>query len=472
MATYQSQYTGAQIDQAIGAALNPDTTLSQAGKTADAKAAGDSIANLQSEVDGIIDEVASKNILDPSTIIEGKTFNNTGLIYDATSYFVAGDFAVEYGEKLYLYAKISTYYANIDGKLLFIDNNGNIVDYIATVVDYNGNTGYDVPEGATKVKISTYKTYKQISLTKEKVTEYIPYSTTAKLKDIVVQNSNIPYKTESLLFTEAQSLTSEQKQQAQENIGLGDPAYTGKKVLFLGDSITRYNLADNGWCKYFNEIMKVTKSVNVAVSGAVWSDYADTVYDGDPNTNYQTNNTIGNQVEKIVRGKDTTHPNYSYVADYAEFDIIIIAAGTNDGNSKFSEEDIRPSLIDTSLSYASILPLAQVDKKKACGAMRYAYETLYALYPDARFYYCTPIQTYPTKKEWGETLNKGDVIKAMCRYLPVHVIDTEHCGIYGWREQYNSEGVDLIDGLHPSQSGAIKIGTYNANEVIKTYIPY
>lgn len=43
MATYQSSYSGAQIDQAIGAALAPDTTLSQAGKLADAKAVGDEI---------------------------------------------------------------------------------------------------------------------------------------------------------------------------------------------------------------------------------------------------------------------------------------------------------------------------------------------------------------------------------------------------------------------------------------------
>ena len=53
MATYQSQYTGAQIDQAIGAALTPDTSLSQTGKLADAKAAGDAVSAVSNELNSI-----------------------------------------------------------------------------------------------------------------------------------------------------------------------------------------------------------------------------------------------------------------------------------------------------------------------------------------------------------------------------------------------------------------------------------
>lgn len=53
MATYQSSYTGAQIDAAVAAAKTPDTSLSQTGIAADAKATGDAIGNLGSVLDSL-----------------------------------------------------------------------------------------------------------------------------------------------------------------------------------------------------------------------------------------------------------------------------------------------------------------------------------------------------------------------------------------------------------------------------------
>ena len=244
-------------------------------------------------------------------------------------------------------------------------------------------------------------------------------------------------------------------------------AYENKKILFMGDSITAANINSNGWCKYFNEIMNPSKSVNVAVSGATWSDNENTVYDGNPSTYDQTNNTIGNQVEKIVRGKDSSDTNYSHVADYDEFDIIIISAGTNDGNSMFDTSFFRDSLVDT---WSNPISYESINTKNAVGAMAYAYERLYTLYPDAEFYYCTPIQAYPAKKTWGSIQNKGSVMKEFGGYIPVTIIDTEKCGIFGNHEKYNTDGVDLYDGLHPNAHGARKMGVYNANAIIQTYL--
>ena len=44
--------------------------------------------------------------------------------------------------------------------------------------------------------------------------------------------------------------------------------YYGKKILFMGDSITELNVLDRGWCKYFNEIIQPSLFVNTAVAGA------------------------------------------------------------------------------------------------------------------------------------------------------------------------------------------------------------
>ena len=240
-------------------------------------------------------------------------------------------------------------------------------------------------------------------------------------------------------------------------------AYQGKKILFMGDSITAANLNDNGWCKYFNEIMKPSLSVNVAVSGATWRDKDGTVYDGNPSTYDTVNNTIGNQVEKIARGKDTSNPNYSHVSNYDDFDIIIISAGTNDGNSYFNPDNIRGALVD---NYSNPIPYTSIDTKTSVGAMVYAYERMYTMYPNARYYYCTPIQAYPAKKEWGEIQHKGEVMKETGNYIPPIIIDSEKCGIFGSQEKYNTEGVNLVDGLHPNAHGAKLLGVYNANAVI------
>lgn len=74
--------------------------------------------------------------------------------------------------------------------------------------------------------------------------------------------------------------------------------------------------------------------VNLSVSSARWCDYEDSVYDGNPvfsGPDQNHNNVMGNQVEKLIRGKDKTSPHYKEVTAYADFDMILIACGTNDG---------------------------------------------------------------------------------------------------------------------------------------------
>lgn len=54
MATeYKLSYTGQEIDEKLGKIVDLDATLTQSGKTADAKAVGDAIGNLSKEIDTI-----------------------------------------------------------------------------------------------------------------------------------------------------------------------------------------------------------------------------------------------------------------------------------------------------------------------------------------------------------------------------------------------------------------------------------
>ena len=198
-------------------------------------------------------------------------------------------------------------------------------------------------------------------------------------------------------------------------------------------------------------------------------DKSETVLNGNPSTYESVNNTISNQVEKIVRGKDSTHSNYVHVEDYDEFDIIIIACGTNDSTDGFTTATDDERYNSCYNKFGVRLDVDSLNRKIIDGATMYAYEKLHALYPNAVFFYCTPIQCYPSKKTRYENENKGNILKDIGRKLSITVIDSILCGINGNHEQYNSEGTDLADGLHPNARGAKKLGLYNAREVVKYF---
>lgn len=240
----------------------------------------------------------------------------------------------------------------------------------------------------------------------------------------------------------------------------GYKAHTDKRVLLLGDSITALGDNSRGWPRYFKSYITPSLLVNVAVSGATWCDQnSSTDYDGNPILNGGEQNVIGNQVEKILRGKDTSHPKYSKVDDYEDFDAIFIAAGTND--SAPTDTDIEGQFFSKDIP----IPIDKIDRTTWAGAVRYAYEKLRGVYPNAVIFICTPIQASETVRHYSSIVSKGDVLKSICnRISDVVLVDTFKCGVCGVYETRNGNGRDLNDGLHPNSNGAIKIAKYNARE--------
>ena len=223
------------------------------------------------------------------------------------------------------------------------------------------------------------------------------------------------------------------------------------KVLVLGDSITALT-SDRSWLTYFNQIQPINVIQNVAVSGAHLKDYSDSVYDGNPVYNgpdNNHNNVLGNQVQKII--------NNSYQAP----DIIMIAIGTNDGIN-CSEQDIYNSYYD---SNGNLIDLENVDRQTTAGAFRYCNETLRTLYPNATIFWCSPIQGYNSIRNLNNIITYGKNLKNLCEYSSTQFIDTQDCGITGYTEYNGSNGLYLIDGLHPNSNGAKYMGYYNATKV-------
>lgn len=258
----------------------------------------------------------------------------------------------------------------------------------------------------------------------------------------------------------------------------------GCVFMSLGDSIA----TESYYMPILRAILQPSKYYNLAVGGAHWADYEDTIYDGNPVLNGEDNNhnnVIGNQLQKIINNPET----YDVAPD-----IIIIAASTNDSlpmgndsndvaiknevNSKFYKENstipITTPTFDESDTYKGY-------RRTIAGAMRYVVCTLQKMYPNASIFILTPIQGANSIRNYGNNIRiKQEYVTEVARHLAVEVIHVgEECGIQAdfeyqgamWTEKAldSKEGRDLIDGLHPNNSGKYKMANYIAKKIISYY---
>lgn len=241
--------------------------------------------------------------------------------------------------------------------------------------------------------------------------------------------------------------------------------YTGKRILVLGDSITQIS---GNWTNYFSTLVEPEKLVNIAVSGATWQDKSDTgAYDGNPVSSDSAGNVIGNQVQKAVN-------NHTAGTDgYEDFDVIIVAAGTN---GSLNPEKDTADLVDSQFvkTYANgentfeALPLAEADRTTYAGAMRYAYETLAGIYPNAKFVICAPLQE--CTEAYQSIYQKGELFRYIASRMGVEFWNTRDCGIYNVWEHSGMSGRYLDDGIHPNAQGSRKIAEYNAKMFRRMYV--
>ena len=257
-----------------------------------------------------------------------------------------------------------------------------------------------------------------------------------------------------------------------------------KVFMSLGDSIT----TESYYIGKLREILQPSKYYNLAVASATWADRPGTTsYDGNPTFGGdQSQNVLGNQVQKIIDNPET----YATAPD-----IIIIAAGTNDGIPSASElEDSSIEAYFTTNNGSEAVPCTEPTfnsadtymqmRKKIPGAMRYACSKLAQLYPNARIYILTPIQGCNSSRPYTSILPKQTLITKVAKRMGLPVIHVgEESGIYGdfeylgsnWDSSLATEplpknGRDLRDGLHPNDSGSKKMARYIGREIINDYV--
>ena len=245
------------------------------------------------------------------------------------------------------------------------------------------------------------------------------------------------------------------------------------KMLFIGDSITALG-GSRDWCQKCAELLGYDFKKQ-AKSGATWTNFSDTVEGIDLNATHA--NTMSNHINVLEAMKDENSDLYN--VEYSNFNIVVVFAGHNDltsNDSSFSaaEESILSQFETTNADGGtSLLPLSDVDKTTWGGAMRYVYEKLRGLYPNATIFYLSPIQSASVGTSYRcykAIKRKGQLIDCFCaRVSDVVFVDTERCGINTLYEVPNGEGKYLADGLHPNADGAEKIAGYAAR-IIKQHL--
>lgn len=269
---------------------------------------------------------------------------------------------------------------------------------------------------------------------------------------------------------------------------------TGCVFMSLGDSVT----AEGYYINKLRDLIKPSKYYNLAVPSATWSDREETTsYDGNPSfSGDQNQNVLGNQLQKII-----DNPNV-YDTDP---DIILIAAGINDGNG-VPYDNISKTATDTEIKNAILthfksdinsntqIPITtptfdqndtyEQHRKSVAGSMRYVITKLESMYPNARIYISTPIQnSIYYSRDYMNIQHKQRYITETTKFLSVPIINIgEECGIcseYEYQgalwdsslatETYPKMGRDLIDGLHPNDDGGWKIAKYVYSKIKEYY---
>ena len=246
------------------------------------------------------------------------------------------------------------------------------------------------------------------------------------------------------------------------------------RIAFSGDSIT----AEAGSMGYRTTVAAKLKASNmrsVAFSGARWSkttrmvgevavttqNYDDPLYGGrdsggvdgvtDPAQMQKiVNNCVVVQVQQYI--KEVLIDGLYPVPDFFYF-----AAGTNTEYS--GSGDVAIALAGKSIDRDNTYSMAN--------AVRWSIQSIMTAFPTCKVFVILPIQK-GSANSTNILVPKVSVIRQIANYLNAIVLDGfNNSGISEIFEVHEGAGRDLRDGVHLNMAGALKYGTWVANETKK-----
>jgi hypothetical protein len=140
--------------------------------------------------------------------------------------------------------------------------------------------------------------------------------------------------------------------------------------------------------------------------------------------------------------------------------VVYIAVSTNDGNHP--ENAV---VDDTDLVLAGTY--SELTRTSLSSALRWAIETIQSACPAANIFVATPLQTC-TDNEWmsyENTRQKRDIIKKVCRFCGVKIIDSFY------ESGFNRLATINGGGVHPNEEWKENIASYVAAGIAAGYLP-
>lgn len=215
-------------------------------------------------------------------------------------------------------------------------------------------------------------------------------------------------------------------------------SFTGKKISFIGDSITTFN----GYIPTGNATFY--PSNNVTTVDQTWWKLLLSKLNADLSTN---DSWSGSRVSNS--GSGSLQTRFNKIATNTE--ICFVFMGTNDfgNNVSLGNLDFTTDFTTTEFSDAY------------CNAL----QNLITNYPTTRFIVMTPLKrnynnTFPTKNNNYTLDSMCDRVLEICKIYGVDCIDMRNCGI----NQYN-HSTYLFDGLHPNTKGMELIANFIFNKL-------
>lgn len=243
-------------------------------------------------------------------------------------------------------------------------------------------------------------------------------------------------------------------------------------VLVFGDSITEdftFTINASGettavtpvtgthkWSYYSNQILGFKELRNYAVSGATYKDQ-----------NFGTWNrkSIAEQVLIAINDKD--NPQNIWSENPFNPDVIIFAAGTNDGNPNDTPTSALSKIVyDVDGSVNTSSTLSALDRSKFCEAVMWSMLKIRIAFPYALGLCLLPIQRCSSDINYG---NLNVYLNDMARrygFIPIDGIS--ECGIIKDNNKNLAAGDTLQDGLHPNSYG-VKMMTRMMVQAIDRY---
>lgn len=390
------------------------------------------VTNIADLIDKLKTDIASSFFIEKNnTKYYDVTFTDGGYIsaysgnYSATASGHCSDFIrVSPGDKFFL----KSYLTTSGAKIACYDFWKNYLPSASLITDGNYSGVFEVPSGVSYIRFSSYGS-----------NEYGAHNIPAYDFSAIQKNSDMNVLvfgdsiTEDFFFTVNSS---------------------GETTAVSGKS------SNHMWSYYTDKNLKFKELRNYAKAGASYKDDADI---GD-----WSRLSIAEQVLIAINDKDNPQNVWSE-ADFVP-DVIIFAAGTNDGEPNDTPETALAKIVyDEDGSVNTTSTLAALDRSKFCEAVMWSMLKIRIEFPYALGLCVLPIQRCANDVPFG---NVNTYLTTMARrygFIPVDGIS--ECGIIKDNNKKGASGDTLSDGLHPNTYGAKMMARMMTQAIDRYFYP-